>query len=166
MGSPSEKVSGLGFQDLGFKTSVSGPGFQDTDRRTQRILRLSHIFPVIFLCVHRHFSFSRHVVCASSGHRQIVSSGHIRTDNIILYINSLRSCVRLRWQFCILIRWQNHVRSTTFWQPFLWRNRPQRPWPLATSDPSPETQVLRPKCNNLFIQLPSPPKWPELLIQS
>jgi hypothetical protein len=28
---------------------------------------------------------------------------------------------------------------------FLWRNRPQRPWPPATSDPGPETQVLRPR---------------------
>jgi hypothetical protein len=65
-------LSGLRFQDLGFRTSISRPGFQDSDRCTQRIVRLSHLFPVIFLCVHRHFFFSRHVVYASSGqtHRQ------------------------------------------------------------------------------------------------
>jgi hypothetical protein len=56
-------LSGLGFQDLNFQDlnkQLSKPGFQDSDRRTQRILRSSHLFLVTFLCIHRHFSFSRH----------------------------------------------------------------------------------------------------------
>jgi hypothetical protein len=44
-------VAAFGSQDLGFKTQ--------TDRRTQHILRSSHLFPVTFLSVHCHFSFSR-----------------------------------------------------------------------------------------------------------
>jgi hypothetical protein len=64
-------------------TSVSGPRFHDSNRHTQRILRSSHLFPVIFPCVHRHFSFSCHVVCASSGHR----CTHRRTDKLINIID-------------------------------------------------------------------------------
>jgi len=58
------------FQDLNLRTWVSGP-------RKLSILRLSYLFPVTFLCVHRHLSFSRHfflcpssLFSASSGHRQ------------------------------------------------------------------------------------------------
>ncbi len=62
--------------DLDFRTWVSR-----LKQTQQRILLSSHLFPVIFLCVHRHFSFSCHVVCASSGQRQTASSGHRpRTD--------------------------------------------------------------------------------------
>jgi hypothetical protein len=76
--------------DLDFRTSISGPGFQDLDLKTWvSRLRQTHVthptvvssFPIIFLCVHRHFSFSRHVVCASSGHRQTASSGTHRQVN-------------------------------------------------------------------------------------
>jgi hypothetical protein len=64
-------LSGPGFQDLGCCCIwLSGPGFQDLDKRalgfTLRtwvsgprklsILRSSYLFPVTFLCVHRHFS--------------------------------------------------------------------------------------------------------------
>jgi hypothetical protein len=66
---------------------LSGPGFQDLDKRalgfTLRtwvsrprklsILRSSYLFPVTFLCVHRHFSFSRHFPL-----RPVVTHG--RTD--------------------------------------------------------------------------------------
>jgi hypothetical protein len=78
---PQREVSGSGSQDLGFRPStrgfrtwISGPGFQALDARFQdldlrtwvseprklSILRSSYLFPVTFLCVHRHFSFSRH----------------------------------------------------------------------------------------------------------
>jgi len=71
------RVAAFGSQDLGFRTSInghwvwlSGPEFQDLDKRalgfTLRtwvsrprklsILRSSYLFPVTFLCVHRHFS--------------------------------------------------------------------------------------------------------------
>ncbi len=71
------RTSVFGSEDLGFRTSInghwvslSGPGFQDLDKRalgfTLRtwvsgprklsILRSSYLFPVTFLCVHRHFS--------------------------------------------------------------------------------------------------------------
>jgi len=98
---PQREVSGPGSQDLGFRPSVfgsqdlgfrpstrgfrtwlSGPGFQALNARFQdlalrtwvsgprylalrtwvsgprklSILRLSYLFPVTFLCVHRHFS--------------------------------------------------------------------------------------------------------------
>ncbi len=69
-------LSGHGFQDLDIWLSrprfqdlniwLSGPEFQDLNRRTDighrklSILRSSYLFPVTFLCVHRHFSFSRH----------------------------------------------------------------------------------------------------------
>ncbi len=67
----------FGSEDLGFRTSInghqvslSGPGFQDLDKRALgftfrtwvsgprklSILRSSYLFPVTFLCVHRHFS--------------------------------------------------------------------------------------------------------------
>jgi hypothetical protein len=70
------RISVFGSEDLGFKTSInghwvslSGPGFQDLEKRalgfTLRtwvsgprklcILRSSFSFPVTFLCVHRHF---------------------------------------------------------------------------------------------------------------
>jgi hypothetical protein len=58
------RTSIFGSQDLGFRTSInghwvslSGPGFQDLDRRTDigrrkvSILRSSYLFPVTFLCV-------------------------------------------------------------------------------------------------------------------
>jgi hypothetical protein len=71
------RVAAFGSQDLGFRTSINGhwvslsrPRFQDLDKRalgfTLRtwisepqklsILRSSYLFPVTFLCVHRHFS--------------------------------------------------------------------------------------------------------------
>ncbi len=71
------RTSVFGSEDLGFRTSInghwvslSGPGFQDLDKRalgfTLRtwvsgprklsILRSSYLFPLTFLCVHRHFS--------------------------------------------------------------------------------------------------------------
>jgi hypothetical protein len=66
---------------------LSGPGFQDLS-----ILRSSYLFLVTFLCVHRHFSFSRHfslrslslfffpsLFSASSGHRQT----HATSDFIL-----------------------------------------------------------------------------------
>jgi hypothetical protein len=54
------RVAAFGSQDLGFKTWING--FQDlgfrtqTDKCTQCILRSSHLFPITFLCIHRHFS--------------------------------------------------------------------------------------------------------------
>jgi hypothetical protein len=71
------KTSVFGSEDLGFRTSINGhwvslsrSGFQDLDKRALgftlmtwvsgprklSILRLSYLFPVTFLCVHRHFS--------------------------------------------------------------------------------------------------------------
>jgi hypothetical protein len=71
------RTSVFGSEDLGFRISInghwvslSGPEFQDLDKRalgfTLRtwvsgprkisILRSSYLFPVTFLCVHRHFS--------------------------------------------------------------------------------------------------------------
>ncbi len=71
------RTSVFGSKDLGLRTSInghwvslSGPGFQDLDKRalgfTLRtwvsgprklsILRSSYLFPITFLCVHRHFS--------------------------------------------------------------------------------------------------------------
>jgi hypothetical protein len=62
-------------QDLGFRPStrgfrtwlswVSGPRYLTlrtwvSGPRKLSILRSSYLFPVTFLCVHRHFSFSRH----------------------------------------------------------------------------------------------------------
>jgi hypothetical protein len=95
------RTSIFAFQDLGFRTlinghwvSLSGPGFQDLDRRTDigrrklSILRSFYFFLVTFLCVHRHFYFSRHfslrppsLFSASNGHRQT----HQRSiyDNVI-----------------------------------------------------------------------------------
>ncbi len=56
------------FQDLDIRTWVSGP-------RKLSILRSSYLFPVTFLCVHRHFSFSRHFSL-----RPVVTDG--RTDGL------------------------------------------------------------------------------------
>ncbi len=71
------RISVFGSEDLGFRTSINGhwvsllgPGFQDLDKRALgftfrtwvsgprklSILRSSYLFPVTFLCVHRHFS--------------------------------------------------------------------------------------------------------------
>jgi hypothetical protein len=93
-------IAALGSQDLGFRTSIngnwvslSGPEFQDLDKRalgfTLRtwvsgprklsILRSSYLFPVTFLCVHRHFSFSRHFSLRPPS-LFFASSGHRRTD--------------------------------------------------------------------------------------
>ncbi len=89
---PRTWVSGLRYlaprsQDLGFKTSInghwvwlSGPGFQDLDRRTDighrklSILRSSYLFPVTFLCVHRHFSLRPVVGVMAAGSRWSVIS--------------------------------------------------------------------------------------------
>jgi hypothetical protein len=43
--------------DVDFRTWTWVSGLR---RRTQRILRSSYLVPVTFLCVHRHFFFSRH----------------------------------------------------------------------------------------------------------
>jgi hypothetical protein len=50
---------------LGLSTWVSGPRYLAlrtwvSGPRKLSILRSSYLFPVTFLCVHRHFSFSRH----------------------------------------------------------------------------------------------------------
>ncbi len=70
------------FQDLDLRTWVSGPRYLAlrtwvSGPRKLSILRSSYLFPVTFLCVHRHFSFSRHfplrppsLFSASSGHRR------------------------------------------------------------------------------------------------
>jgi len=71
------RTSVFGSQDLGFRTSINGhwvsllePGFQNLDKRAHgftlrtwisgprklSILRSSYLFPVTFICVHRHFS--------------------------------------------------------------------------------------------------------------
>jgi hypothetical protein len=69
------RTSIFGSQNLGFRTSInghwvslsrpgfqdldiwlSGPRFQDLDSQKLSILRSSYLFPVTFLCVHRHFS--------------------------------------------------------------------------------------------------------------
>jgi hypothetical protein len=71
------------FQDLIIRTWVSGPRYLAlrtwvSGSRKLSILRSSYLFPVTFLCVHRHFSFSRHfslrppsLFSASSGHRPL-----------------------------------------------------------------------------------------------
>ncbi len=67
------RVAAFGSQDIGFQDLgiwLWGPGFQDLDERTLgftlrtwvsgprklSILRSSYLFPLTFLCVHRHFS--------------------------------------------------------------------------------------------------------------
>jgi len=75
---PQRKVSGPGSQDLGFRPStrgfmtwISGPGFQNLESSPSygRLIfflslfsafTVTFLFPVTFLCVHCHFSFSRH----------------------------------------------------------------------------------------------------------
>jgi hypothetical protein len=94
------RTSTFGSRDVGFRTSINGrrvslpgPGFQDLDKRALgftlwtwvsgprklSIVRSSYLFPVIFLCVHRHFSFSRHFSL-----RPVVTDG--RTQQVTLYI--------------------------------------------------------------------------------
>jgi hypothetical protein len=62
-------LSGPGFQALGIW--LLGPGFQDLESSPSygRLIffsslfsasTITFLFPVTFLCVHRHFSFSRH----------------------------------------------------------------------------------------------------------
>jgi hypothetical protein len=76
------------FQDLDLRTWVSSPRYLAlrtwvSGPRKLSILRSSYLFPVTFLYVHRHFSFSRHfslrppsliffpsLFSASSGHTQ------------------------------------------------------------------------------------------------
>ncbi len=60
---PQREVSGPGsqdldarFQDLGFRTSTRGFRTWVSGPRKLSILRSSYLFPVTFLCVHRHFS--------------------------------------------------------------------------------------------------------------
>jgi len=65
---PQREVSGPGSRDLGFRPStrgfrtwVSGPRYLAlrtwvSGPRKLSILRSSYLFPVTFLCVHRHFS--------------------------------------------------------------------------------------------------------------
>ncbi len=112
------RTSIFGSQDLGFKTSIIehsasllGLGFQDLDKRTLgftlrtqvsgprhrklSILRSSYLFLVIFLCVHRHFSFSCHFslrpvvsyLCGRFCHKKcsqnIIGHTHTRTNNTI-----------------------------------------------------------------------------------
>jgi hypothetical protein len=72
LSSPQREVSGLGFQDLGFRPStrgfrtwLSGPWYLAlrtyvSGPRKLSILWSSYLFPVIFLSVHHHFFFSRH----------------------------------------------------------------------------------------------------------
>ncbi len=117
------RTSVFGSEDLDFRTSINGhwvslsrPGFQDLDKqalgftfktwvsrpRKLSILWSSYLFPVTFLCVHRHFSpassflviflprpvfpslfsrvqFSRHF-CLRPPSLFSASSGHRRTD--------------------------------------------------------------------------------------
>jgi hypothetical protein len=67
---PQREVSGPGSQDLGFRPSVFGS--QDLGFRTSKALHPTVVLS--FLCVHRHFSFSRHFSLRPpslfSGHRQ------------------------------------------------------------------------------------------------
>jgi len=78
-------VSGPRYLALRTWVSLSGPGFQDLEKRalgfTLRtwvsgprklsILRSTYLFPVTFLCVHRHFSLRPpSLFSASSGHRR------------------------------------------------------------------------------------------------
>jgi hypothetical protein len=119
-------LSGPGFQDLdkralGFtlRTWVSGPrqtatGFHDQDLgfRTSKALHptvvlsfsrhfsastVTFLFPVTFLCVHRHFSL-----------RPVVTDGrtHGRTQQVTLYISyytaSILFCVDEKWFISIL----------------------------------------------------------------
>jgi len=87
---PQREVSGPGSQDLGFRPSMrgfrtwisgpgfqalgiwlSGPGFQDLESSPSygrlifflslfSVSIVTFLFPVTFLCVHRHFSFCHH----------------------------------------------------------------------------------------------------------
>jgi hypothetical protein len=106
------RVAAFGSQDLSFRTSINGhwvwlsrPGFQDLNKRalgfTLRtwvsrprklsILRSSYLFPVTFLCVHRHFSL-----------RPVVTDGWTDARNKWLYSgypwrsNTIRSCLQAR----------------------------------------------------------------------
>jgi hypothetical protein len=144
------------FQDLALKTWVSGPRYLAlktwvSGPRKLSILRSSYLFPITFLCVHHHFSFSRHFSLRPSS--QTDRRTHGRSE-FIYKINCV-VCMSVTWQFCFFILWQNQPLH------FLWQNRPAgrgdvRLW--RSSGPSQKADRARPGTPGLpDFHWPGPP---------
>jgi len=75
---PGFQALNVGFQDLDIRTWVSGP-------RKLSILRSSYLFLVTFLCVHRHFSLRpSSLLSTSSGHSTPHNANTHHTRSITL----------------------------------------------------------------------------------
>jgi len=97
---PQREVSGPGSQDLGFRPSTrgfrtwgSGPRYLAlrtwvSGPRKLSILRSSYLFPITFLCVHRHFSL-----------HPVVTDG--QTNVVNLYIRLVSDCKTV-YKICFL----------------------------------------------------------------
>ena len=85
-------------------------------------------------------------LCTPPGTSQLTALATLaRIANLIYnYKLCVRPCVRAS----VRRRSGSVFCGGTGHRDFLWRNRRQRPWPPATSDPGPETQVLRAKCSS------------------